>query len=171
MREGTHAKRGRLLGARGQWLFAVVVGLLAWTCTDVASATAAQSVRYSLAQVYSGAVRYLRIDLGYDITEKDPETAYLLFRYRGEGKQSSFGAIEIVQATDSVRLVIKLPKLPSYHEAVLRDGLVRKLQEDYGPEPNRPKPERKPPDEGSKEESPQKGQPREPTPAEPRDDD
>ncbi len=98
-----------------------------------ASARTSDAVHYTLPQVYSGALRYLRIDLGCEITEKDPDTAYLLFRYQAPGKsETSFGAIEIVQAKQGVRLVIKLPQLPSYHETVLRDGLVRKLQEDYG---------------------------------------
>jgi hypothetical protein len=30
---------------------------------------------------------------------------------------------------------VKLPKLPSYHEAVIRDGLLTKLKADYGGEP------------------------------------
>lgn len=90
-------------------------------------------VEFSLAQVYSGALRYLRIERGYQITEKDAETAYVLFRYQDAGKkQTSFGAIEMVQRQRGVRLIVRLPELPSYHEQVLRDGLVRKLQEEYG---------------------------------------
>ena len=36
---------------------------------------------YSKGQTYSGALRYLRVDLGYEVVEKDPEAAYLMFRY------------------------------------------------------------------------------------------
>lgn len=96
-------------------------------------AKVSSEVQYSLSQVYSGALRYLRIDLGYEITERDPDTAYLLFTFKAPGKRdNSFGAIEMVKTEKQVRLVVNLPQLPSYHEAVLRDGLLKKLQEDYG---------------------------------------
>jgi hypothetical protein len=108
---------------------------LSATWSKPSHAIAKSDVGYSLPQVYSGALRYLRIDLGYEITERDPETAYLLFKYQAPGKhESSFGAIEMVKTRDRVRLVVRLPQLPNYHESVLRDGLIKKLQEDYGAE-------------------------------------
>ncbi len=94
-----------------------------------ASARAEAEARYSKAQAYSAALRYLRVDLGYDVTEKDPEAAYLIFKYEvpGQPKQASTGTLEIVDGTDLVRIYVKLSKLPEYHERVLRDGLLRKL--------------------------------------------
>lgn len=106
-----------------------------------ASAGAQTDLGYTRGQVYSGALRYLRIDLGYEITEKDAKAAYLLFQYTPQGQQApKFGSFEIVPKQGGVRLLVKLPKMPSYHEQVLRDGLLRKLREDYGPEtPKAPK--------------------------------
>jgi uncharacterized membrane protein len=91
---------------------------------------------YTQVQVYSAALRYLRIDLGYEITEQDAEAAYLLFRYKAEGlAEARFGAFEIVETAAGVRLWVKLPQMPSYHEQVLKDGLVKKLKQDYGAPP------------------------------------
>jgi hypothetical protein len=122
-----------------------------------AHAAATVELRYTRAQIFSGALRYLRIDLGYEITEKDDTAAYLLFRYVPQGmNEPTFGAIEIVQVSDGVKLSVKLPKLPSYHEAMIRDGLLLKLKTDYGgePDPKRPskdegKPKNPPPDDSS----------------------
>ena len=112
-----------------------------------ASARAEAEARYSKAQAYSAALRYLRVDLGYDVTEKDPEAAYLIFKYEVPGKpqQASTGTLEIVDGTDLVRIYVKLAKLPEYHERVLRDGLLRKLREEYGAPPaKKPEPPKKP---------------------------
>lgn len=113
-----------------------------------AAARAEAEARYSKAQAYSAALRYLRVDLGYDVTEKDPEAAYLIFKYQMPGQspqQASTGTLEIVDGTDLVRIYVKLAKLPEYHERVLRDGLLRKLREEYGaPTPKKPEPPKKP---------------------------
>jgi hypothetical protein len=89
---------------------------------------------YTKAQTYSGALRYLRVDLGYEVLEKDPEAAYLVFRYLppGQPKSSSTGTLEVVDRGDGVRLFVRLPSMPEYHEAVLRDGLLKKLRDEYG---------------------------------------
>lgn len=103
--------------------------------TSAASAHASprEQVAYSKTQVYSAALRYLRIELRYEITERDPDAAYLLFEYHPLGQKTSrFGAVEIVEQTRGVRLVVRLPDQPSYQETVMRDGLVRKLEQDYG---------------------------------------
>ncbi len=98
-----------------------------------AAASATAQLSYTRLQVYSGALRFLRIDLGYEITEKDADAAYLLFKYPSADQQrSSFGAFEIIETEAGIRLSVKLPKMPSYHEDVLRDELLRKLRDDYG---------------------------------------
>jgi hypothetical protein len=89
---------------------------------------------YSKAQTYSAALRYLRVDRGFEVLEKDPDAAYLIFKYEtvGAGKSSSTGTIEIVEAGARVKLLVQLPRMPEYHERVLKDGLLRKLREEYG---------------------------------------
>src|SRR5690348_10057929 len=104
---------------------------------------------YSKAQTYSGALRYLRVDLGYEVVEKDPDSAYLLFRYEAPGpqKSESFGTVEVVETGEQVRVFVRIPRMPEYHERMLRDGLLRKLRDEYGPPaPRKPDPpEKKPP--------------------------
>jgi len=94
---------------------------------------------YSKAQTYSGALRYLRVDLGYEIVERDADAAYLIFRYQlpGQNKALATGTVEIVDADGHVKLFVQIPSMPEYHERVLRDGLVRKLRDEYGVPPRK----------------------------------
>src|SRR6187455_2257552 len=68
---------------------------------------------YSKAQTYSGALRYLRVDLGYEVVEKDPDSAYLVFRYAppGQPKSESFGTVEVVEADEHVRVFVRIPRM------------------------------------------------------------
>ncbi|HEX2670325.1 MAG TPA: hypothetical protein VHM25_05605 [Polyangiaceae bacterium] len=97
---------------------------------------------YSKAQTYSGALRYLRVDLGYEVVERDPDAAYLIFRYQppGQNKGNATGTVEIVDTDGHVKLFVQIPSMPEYHERVLRDGLVRKLHDEYGIPPRKPAP-------------------------------
>jgi len=97
---------------------------------------------YSKAQTYSGALRYLRVDLGYEVVERDPEAAYLIFRYQlpGQNKGNATGTVEIVDTDGHVKLFVQIPTMPEYHERVLRDGLVKKLRDEYGAPPHKPLP-------------------------------
>lgn len=93
---------------------------------------------YTKAQTYSGALRYLRVDLGYEITERDPDAAYLLFKYVPAGRKApSNGSIEIVESKGAVKVLVQLPQMPAYHEQALRDGLMKKLLAEYGAPPKR----------------------------------
>jgi hypothetical protein len=107
------------------------------TATPVAARVDGSS-GYSKAQTYSGALRYVRVDLGYEVVEKDPEAAYLIFRYTAPGQTKATavtGTLEIVEASAGVRLFVNLPRMPEYHERMLRDGLLKKLREEYGAPP------------------------------------
>lgn len=129
-------KRALLLSVGA--LALMVAGLLG---SGSASARVEADSPYSKAQIYSTALRYLRVDLGYKVLEKDPNAAYLLFRYVpfDDKRDASKGSIEIVETRDGVKIYVQLPKMPTYHEVVLRDGLLRKLHDEYGdPPPQRP---------------------------------
>jgi len=118
--------------------------LLAATAFFTQSATArvGGDSEYSKAQTYSGALRYLRVDLGYEVVERDPDAAYLIFRYQlpGQNKGNATGTVEIVDTDGHVKLFVQIPTMPEYHERVLRDGLVRKLHDEYGVPPHKPAP-------------------------------
>ncbi len=132
----------------------VFLGLAAlWLHSRPATARADADTHYSLAQTFGAALRYLRVDLGYEVTEKDPEAAYLLFKYRvpGEPKREVPGALELVKLDKKVRIFVKIPQMPVLHEQLLRDGLLRKLAQEYGEigRPNPEKPKNNAPDAGS----------------------
>ena len=101
---------------------------------------------YTKTQTFSAALRYLRVDLGYEVVEKDPDAAYLMFRYLVPGRrgEATSGNIEIVDTKGDVKLYIQLPQMPEYHERLLRDGLLKKLRDEYGAPAARKPPEKKP---------------------------
>jgi hypothetical protein len=120
------------------WVPAVVLLTLAALVATRARASVEAESLYTKAQTYNAALRYLRVDLGYEVTEKDPDAAYLLFRVAPEGKKAEIsGSFEIVEQRDSVRIYVRLPALPQYREAVLSDGLLKKLRTEYGEPPRR----------------------------------
>jgi hypothetical protein len=112
------------------------VGLLG--ASAPASARVDASTGYTKAQTYSGALRYVRVDLGYEVVERDPDAAYLIFKYAAPGGSKAAavtGTLEVVEADGGVRVFVSLPRMPEYHERVLRDGLLKKLREEYGAPP------------------------------------
>lgn len=107
-------------------------------CLLGGSATASVETEsgYTKAQAYNAALRYLRVDLSYEVTEKDADAAYLLFRFVPEGRKvATNGAIEIVEQHAGVRLYVRLPEMPTYREQVMSDELMRKLHSEYGDPP------------------------------------
>jgi hypothetical protein len=131
-------------------LVGVLAVLAALAPASVADARVDGGSSYSKAQTYSGALRYVRVDLGYEIVEKDPDAAYLIFKYSAPGaaKGSSVtGTLEVIEATGGVRLFVNLPRMPEYYERVFRDGLLKKLRDEYGAPPPVSK---KPADKGEK---------------------
>ena len=110
--------------------------LLVLTAPGSAGASVETRSDYTKLQTYNAALRYLRVDLNYQVTEKDSQAAYLLFHFVPEGrKKETNGAIEIVERQDNVRVYVRLPELPHYQEEMLSDGLFRKLRDEYGDPP------------------------------------
>jgi len=96
---------------------------------------------YTLAQTYNAALRLVRVDLGLKVTERDPAAAYVMFEYKHvqTGDRIVPGSIEMLDSSQSVKVIVQLSQMPRYHEAVLSDALRRKLREEYG-EPFRQRP-------------------------------
>ena len=119
-----------------------------------AEARVEASSSYTKAQTFSAALRFLRVDRGYEVVEKDPDAAYLLFQYPVQGQaKSASGSLEVVDTSSGVKIFLQLPRMPGYHESMLRDGLLKKLREEYGDPPKKaaPKPpeDSKPPTAGT----------------------
>ncbi len=129
-------------------LVLVLVGLVMATAGE-AEAKTDRKLTYRSNQIWSSAVRFLRVEQSFKILEKDKEASYLLFEYRSEGKKynASLEMIDMIKnGKKYVRVRITIPAMPSYVEAVLADKFLRKMRDEYGPapEPTRVEPEVKP---------------------------
>jgi len=147
----------------------VALGFAALLVVGSARARVETDSGYTKLQTYSGALRYLRVDLGYEVLEKDPDAAYLIFRYGPGGGATAppntknaappnnvTGTVEIVATDSRVKIFVQIPKMPEYHERVLRDGLMRKLREEYGMPPPRTEKKPEPADAGPNPDAGQK---------------
>jgi hypothetical protein len=95
---------------------------------------------YPYDQVWNAVVRLVRVDLGFEVTERDAEGGFILFKYRGDTGTAAFNAsIEIVRpAPDGkVGVVVQIPEMPRYTELWMVDRLNRKLRDEYGAPPVR----------------------------------
>lgn len=113
----------------------------------VAAARAEKTVTYDRARVFTTAVRFLRVDVGATITERDADAGYILFELIDEGKAYP-GALELIEVDTggdrpAVRLALRLDDRPAWMEVDLLDKLERKLRAELG---KPPRIERKPKD-------------------------
>ena len=114
----------------------------------VAEGKSAYDSPYGYERTWNATLRFVRVDLGLKVLEKDDANGYVLFEYRSsEGeKKTSSGSFELIRSPgagsrpDDVRVVAQLPQMPRYHEQVLLDNLARKMRSEYGepPEPRAP---------------------------------
>ena len=94
------------------------------------------TLNYPYARVWTAAVRLMRVDFECNITEKDKDDGYFLFEYPDRGKTYP-GSMELVASKrddiEAVIIVLKLPAMPSYVEAMILERLTRKLEQEFGP--------------------------------------
>ena len=115
-----------------------------------ASARREVTFGYPMSRVWTAAVRLVRVDLECPISEKDKEDGYFFFEYTDRGKKFP-GSVELVSiqenGTDHVRVIVQVPAMPAYVEAMILDRLGRKLEQEFGPPKGAtPKPPEKPDD-------------------------
>ncbi len=98
---------------------------------------------YGYDRTWNAALRLVRVDNGWKITEKDETNGYLLFDYAApQSSKSTPGSLELVrnhEADPNVSVLVQLPQMPHYHEQVILDALARKMRREYG-DPPEPKP-------------------------------
>jgi hypothetical protein len=144
--------------AKASWLglFVAVAGALG--VATLADAKATYESPYGYARTWNAAMRLVRVDNGWKVTEKDEANGYLLFEYRSlENAKVAPGSIELVRGQngdETVSVVVQLPQMPHYHEQVILDGLAAKMRREYGdpPEARHPSPPADgPPDGGDSE--------------------
>lgn len=129
-----------------------------------ASARREATFGYPISRVWTAAVRLVRVDLECPISEKDKDDGYFFFEYSDRGKKYP-GSVELVNMQDSggdqVRVIVQVPAMPAYVEAMILDRLNRKLEQEFGP-PKQPAPAKPPSKEDedvSKAENNKKKQP------------
>ena len=119
-----------------------------------ASAKATYESPYGYARTWNAAMRLVRVDNGWKVTEKDETNGYLLFEYASpQSAKVSAGSLELVRGRDpeaSVSVLVQLPQMPHFHEQVLLDALASKMRREYGDAPSHkpPPPPRDLPDGG-----------------------
>jgi len=135
------------LGAtKATWLGVLALTAAGLGVASLADAKATYESPYGYARTWNAAMRLVRVDNGWKVTEKDEANGYLLFEYRSlENARAAAGSIELVRGHDSdgtVSVVVQLPQMPHYHEQVILDGLASKMRREYGdpPEAHRPAP-------------------------------
>ena len=117
-----------------------------------AEAKTERTVLYTFEQVWSTAIRHLRVEEGFTIVEKDPDIGYVMFEVREEKKVFA-GALELVRQKEdgraAVRLVLRIGERPAYMEAGVLDRMLNKLRQEHGEPvaPEQPPPPRKKPKE------------------------
>jgi hypothetical protein len=127
--------------------------------TAPALARSTSVLSYPLPDVWSTAVRFVRVDRGYVVKEKDEESGYILFDMV-EGSRTYKASLELIRATDdqgrdSTRAAFSIPDLPRHYETMLLDKLSAKVREERGspappPPPKKPDAEKPPaPDAGA----------------------
>jgi hypothetical protein len=118
-------------------LTGLVIGALL-LASIVCEARTTRQTTYRYQQLWSSAVRFLRVDNGFAIKEQDKETGYLLFEYPDAGR-SLVGSMELIPTVTNnkkyINVNIRIQDMPTYVEVVLADKLVRKLRAEYGDPP------------------------------------
>jgi hypothetical protein len=108
---------------------------------------------YPFEQVWPTAIRYLRIDRGYSITDRDEEAGYVLFEFPLDGERTGSGSVEMFRTEDasgraSVSVAVNTGSGPVHLPHAILDGLAAKVRAERG-QPVTPPP-REQPDKPSK---------------------
>jgi len=119
-----------------------------------ASARSQLELAWPLKDVFPVAVRFVRVDRGCKVTDRDESSGYIVFECDDGGKQVRHGALELI-AIDTpgrggVRAQLTLGDEPRYIELRFLELLERKLRDERGVAPPQrpPAPPPPPPDAG-----------------------
>jgi hypothetical protein len=113
--------------------------------STVAFARATSEVPYSQSEVFSTALRFVRIDKGCKITDQNGEAAFVAFECTEDGKLKR-GSVEIWKSPSGTHLQVTLGDDPHYAELRWVELIERKLREERGTPPPPVHPRPAPPD-------------------------
>lgn len=176
--DARRAARLALASAAGSLVAAITLTAIAQGAVGVAkaaSATAAEHesmatmmenrrvISYPFEQVWPTAIRFLRVDRGFTVTDRDVEAGYVLFEFSIDGDKRGNGSLEMFRTEDSsgrpsVSVSISTGAGPISMPNTLLDGLAAKVREERGqPAPPPPKDTPTPPDPPADGEDPDDG--------------
>ena len=89
--------------------------------------------------LWSGSIRYLRIEKNFEIKDKDKEAGYIIFiyKYPNDKKKTSRATMEFIvkgktaDGKSKVNIQVNIETAPEFLEIHLVTGLVEKLKKEY----------------------------------------
>lgn len=111
---------------------------------------------YPFEQVWPTAIRYLRIDRGFTVTDRDEDAGYIMFEFDLDGDRVGSGSLEMFRTEDvsgrpSVSVTVSTGAGPVHLPHAIVDGLAAKVRAERGQPAPPPKPEEPPKDDGDKD--------------------
>ena len=106
---------------------------------------------YPFDQVWPTAIRYLRIDRGFEVTDRDEEAGYILFGFTLDDGRKGAGSLEMFSTEDpagrpSVSISVSTGAGPVSLPNTILDGIAAKVRSERGqPAPPPKKDEPAPP--------------------------
>lgn len=123
--------------------------------TGTASARSEKTLAYAREPAWATAVRFIRVNAGLKVIEKDAEAGYVIFELKEE-KKTFRGSLELIEVVrdgrKAVRFVMTIEDRPSWVEIELLTKLERKLRAELGAPAPSPTP--KPKDDAPKKDEP-----------------
>ena len=146
-----------------------IVFCLLLATSGVASARSEKTLAYPRDPAWAASVRFLRVNAGLKVIEKDADAGYVIFEFK-EDKKTFRGSLELIEVVKDgrklIRFVMTIEDRPQWVEIELLTKLERKLRDELGTPTPTPTPKDKEPPP-KKEEPPKKAEPK---PEPPKDD-
>jgi hypothetical protein len=105
--------------------------LLALTIASNADARAQTDLPYGLDEAFSTALRFVRVDRGCKVIDKDPDAAFVSFECSDDGKVKR-GSLELFKVATGVRTQVTLGDDTHGMEIRWLELFERKLREERG---------------------------------------
>jgi hypothetical protein len=137
----------------------LLITLALCSATSPALARSQKTLAYPKAESFETSIRFLRVDEGLKLVEKDVDAGYVLFELHEEKKtfRGSLEVIDVVQdGRHAVRFVLTIADRPEWQENGMLNRLEEKLRSELGaPAPAADK--KKPPsdDDAAKKKDPE----------------
>ncbi len=134
------------------------IALALLLATSSAHARSEKTVAYPREPAWAAAVRFIRINAGFKVLEKDADAGYVIFELKEENKTFR-GSLELVETTKDnrklLRFVMTIEDRPAWVEEELLTKLERKLRAELGtpapaPSPREKEKEKEPPKKDEK---------------------